>query len=140
MVSINLSLQFLTIFFLFSNILFISGCKKTEVTEGLQGVTVSNETLTISIGNSQQVFSSVYPHIPGNDQIIWSVENPSIATIEDKGTNNGVSNAIITAMAKGEVEIIAESKTDRNKKATITVSVVDYTFEDLAKGMDYMSD
>jgi len=137
---IRLNLRFLTLLSVLFSIFFTVGCKDTEVTEGIQGVSVSEKTLTIGIGKTRQVYASVYPYLPEGDQIRWSVENPDIATVEDKGTHNGISMATITAVAKGKVVVIAESVTDSTRKAVITVDVVEFTFEDQAKGMDYKSD
>lgn len=138
--AIRLNLRFFTVISVFFSIFFTVGCKDAEVTDGIQGVSVSTKTLTMGIGKTRQVYASAFPHMPEGDQIRWSVENPAIATVEDKGTNNGISMATINAVALGKVIIIAESVSDSTKKAFITVDVVEFTFEDLAKGMDYKSD
>jgi hypothetical protein len=138
---IRLNLRLLTLIFIFVSIFFTEGCKDAEVTNnGIKGVSVSAKNLTIRIGDSCQVFASIYPQISGSNQIRWSVENPAIATVEDKGTHNSISMATITAEALGKVVVVAESVSDSTKKAIITVDVIEFTFDDLAKGIDYKSD
>ncbi|MEA4974297.1 MAG: glycosyl hydrolase family 28 protein [Paludibacter sp.] len=138
--AIRLNLRFFTLISVFFSIFFTMGCKDAEVTGGIQGVSVSTKTLTMGVGKNRQVYASVYPHLSEGDQIRWSVEDTSIATVEDKGTNNGISVATITAVGLGKVNVIAESVTDSNRKAIITVDVVEFTFEDQAKGMNYKSE
>lgn len=138
--AIRLNLRFLTLIAVLFSMFFTVGCKDAEVPDGIQGVSVSATTLTMGIGKTRQVYASAFPHMPEGDQIRWSVENPAIATVEDKGTHNGISMATITAVGLGKVVVIAESVTDGTKTAEIEVDVVEFTFEDLAKGMDYKSD
>lgn len=138
--AIRLKLRFLTLTVILFSMFFTLGCKDAEVPDGIQGVSVSAKTVTMGIGKTRQVYASVFPHLPEGDQIIWSVDNPAIATVEDNGTHNGISMATITAVGLGNVLVKAESVTDRTKTAEIDVDVVEFTFEDMAKGMDYKSD
>lgn len=140
MKAIHLNLRFFALLMVSFGILFTAGCKEDEMTDGIQGVSVSGETFTISIGKNRLIYASAYPYIPDSEQIKWSTENPAIATVEDKGTYNGISMATISAVATGKVLITAQSAADSTKKATITIDVVEFSFEDLSQGMDYKSD
>ncbi|MCE1154812.1 MAG: Ig-like domain-containing protein [Bacteroidales bacterium] len=90
MMAIRLNLRFLTLTAVLFSMFFTVGCKDAEVPDGIQGVSVSATTLTMGIGKTRQVYASAFPHMPEGDQIRWSVENPAIATVEDKGTHNGI--------------------------------------------------
>lgn len=129
-----------TLLFLLVNICFLIACSDSKETETIKGITVSVQTLTGSVGNSQQVFASVYPYVEEHEEIKWSSSNPDIATVEDKGTHHGVSMANITGLSVGKVSIIAESVIDGSKRSVIATTIDQYSFEDLAKGMDYSSD
>lgn len=132
------SLHKISLFFLF-NFLVLTACSESKETDTGEGISVSTQTLKVSVGKSKQVFASVYPYVDGQDEIKWTSSNPDIATIEDKGTHNGVSLVNIVGISAGEVSIIAESVVDASKRAVIKVTVDQYSFEDLATGMDYSS-
>ena len=136
----QINLQFIKALFILSNIFLLSGCEKSEVSETDQGITISDESVIIAIGESKQVTALVYPYEEDGGEVIWSVEDSSIASIEDKGSQYGVSRATITGVSKGEIKLTVKSSADSSITATISVSVVESTFENMAKGIDYRSD
>lgn len=122
------------------NIFILTGCSDSEEAEAIRGISVSAQTLTVSVGKSKQVFASVYPYNAEHEEIKWSCSNSDIAIVEDKGTHHGVSMATVTGVSEGEVSIIVESLVNGSKKTVIATRVDLYSFEDLATGMDYSSD
>lgn len=61
-----------------------------------ESISISETEISVEIGNSFQLFATVYP-AEAPQEIEWSSENPEIATVNEDG--------VITAMKEGETEI-----------------------------------
>jgi hypothetical protein len=63
----------------------------------------------------------------GADQgIRWTIENPDIATIDDRGYIDGISSSSVTGVSLGSTTVTATSVGDPGKKSTIQVMVVPF--------------
>lgn len=133
----QINVQFIQVLFL---LLLITACNKSEISEDVRKITVSDETLALSIGESRQITALIYPYQEEGEKVIWSIKDSGIATINDNGIHNGVSVATITGISKGEIVITVKSSVDHSLIASISVSVVESTFENQSKGIDYTSD
>lgn len=92
--------------FLFSCVLFLSECKQPDVVLN-ETITITPDSLTIPIRDfiSYRLNATVTNSV--SDSVVWSSENPRIATVNEKG--------YVTAINKGVTEIVA---TLVNGKAT----------------------
>ena len=84
------------------------------------GLTLSNTTLTMGIGDKQ---STVYSVVPSgtDDKVKWSTNNKAVATVNKKG--------LITAVGAGKAVITAS--TTSGKTAQVEVTVVGLNFNSL---------
>ena len=78
------------------------------------GISISDSSATISIGETKQLSASVIPSYASNKNISWSSSNTSVATVNNTG--------LVTGVAEGNATITATSS-DGNKTATCTVTV-----------------
>src|SRR5690554_2824266 len=131
--AIPFNVHILTLLLFVSNLFYLIACNEPEVTETTSGINVSSESLVVSIGESKQVTASVFPYVEEGGGVTWTMEDLSIAALEDKGTHNGIGVATITGISEGDVTIIVTSSADESVQATITVQVVETTFENQAK-------
>ncbi len=84
-------------------------------TISVTGVTVSDDTLTLKIGDSETITATIFPADADNTNVSWSTSNPAVATVDD-GT--------ITAVSPGTATITVTTE-DGRKKATCIVTVKD---------------
>lgn len=78
-------------------------------------VSLNKDTLNmLAIGQTEQLSAAVLPTNASVKDVIWSSDNPSVATVDENG--------IVTAVAEGTAVITAASK-DGNKIADCTVTV-----------------
>ena len=89
----------------------MAGC--TKAVEGIT-ITSENNVRTIKVNETLQLNVKVYPE-KANQDVNWTSSNISIATVSESG--------LVTAVAKGNVEIIAESKQDENVKQTFALII-----------------
>lgn len=71
-----------------------------------------NET---RVGEQIQLMAVIAPAL-ANQQVIWSVDNESLATIDENGK--------LTALAKGQVKVIARSKVKEEVFAEYTITII----------------
>ena len=92
-----MKLNFFTLF-LFSCVLFLSECKEPDVVLK-ETITITPDSLTIPIRDfiSYRLNATVTNSV--SDSVVWSSENPRIATVNEKG--------YVTAINKGVTEIVA---------------------------------
>ncbi len=82
----------------------------------VSSISLNKVELLISVGKSENIVATISPDNATNKSIIWSSDNESVATVDDKG--------LVTAISVGEAIISATSE-DGEKKATCVVTVVD---------------
>lgn len=78
------------------------------------GVTVSQKTATMKVGDTKKVSAIVQPTDATNQAIAWSSDNEAIATVAQDGT--------ITAVAEGTANVTVTTQ-DGNKKDSVSVTV-----------------
>ncbi|MDR0506995.1 MAG: Ig-like domain-containing protein [Dysgonamonadaceae bacterium] len=125
---------------IFSIMVLFSSCSNEGFASNEQGFTVSNAEITLGLGETQQIYASIYPYKSEEEDVKWSSNKPDIASIEDEGTHHGISSGKITALSVGEATVTIESTVNSAKKGLFKVHVVEHTFNDLAQGENYSSD
>ena len=90
-------------------------------TIAVTGVSISPASLTMSVGSKGTLLAQVTPANANNKRVTWSIEDPTIATI-DKGKVIGVSEGTTTAWVETEDGGFTAS-------APITVKPVKYPHE-----------
>ena len=88
------------------------------VTQAVTRISLSQTSLTLSIGNSQTLTATVYPDNAANKTLSWESSNTNIATVDQYGK--------ITAKAKGTCTITCRATDGSGKYATCAVTVVQY--------------
>jgi hypothetical protein len=100
---------------------FFSACIKEHVT----GITLNNNELVLSIGDTETLIATVLPADATNKKIVWKSSNPKVATV------NG--NGLVKATMNGETIITATTKDgNHTTKCNIIVKESDFivvTFE-----------
>ncbi|MCH6236797.1 Ig-like domain-containing protein [Cognataquiflexum rubidum] len=68
-------------------------------TIAVTGISISPNTLSVTVGSSQQIIATVSPNNASNKSITWSSSNPSVAGVNSGGMVTGltVGSSIITA-------------------------------------------
>ncbi len=89
-------------------------CNITVTSIAVTGVTVNPTSATLAVGGSQQLTATIAPSNAGNQNVSWSSNNSTVATVNTSGlvTATGVGTAIITVTTQ-----------DGNKTATCNVTV-----------------
>ena len=85
-----------------------------------QSITINNKINSLYVG-SNKVFTAIVNAEADIQEVEWSVNNESIASIEVRG--NSVK---VTAKAKGQVTITAKAKDGSNKIDTFTINIEEY--------------
>ena len=78
------------------------------------GVTLSETTLTLEVGDTATLAATVTPTNATNQNVTWESSNPSVATVDESGK--------VTAVTPGEATITVTTA-DGSKTATCTVIV-----------------
>jgi len=87
----------------------------TEETIPVTGVTISQSSLSLSIGGTATLTASVQPADATEQGITWFSSDTSVATVSNSG--------VVKAVAAGTATITAASKADSSKNATCKVTV-----------------
>ena len=90
-----------------------SSCKPTNAVKKVTGVTLSETTKTIGIGEEFTLTATVTPNDAADKSVIWASDNSSVATV-DEGK--------VMAVAAGTANITVTTK-DGGKTATCAVTV-----------------
>lgn len=102
----------------------ISDSIDVTVYSPVTGISLSKEKLELLVGAKTRIIANVLPEDASNKTVIWSVNNPKIASITEDG--------IVTAKSVGTTEIIAKSSNENiQAKCTLTVKQIneDVTLE-----------
>ncbi|MGA9637736.1 Ig-like domain-containing protein [Flavobacterium sp.] len=84
------------------------------ITVPVSGVSVSPTSLSLSIGNTQTVSTTISPGSASNKSVLWTSSNTAVATVN--------TNGVITAIAAGTATITVKT-VDGNKTASCLVTV-----------------
>ena len=87
-------------------------CKVT-VEKKVAAIELSESEKTVFVGDTFTITATVKPEDAFNRTVTWSSSDPSIATVDENGT--------VTAIAKGEAIIIAESADGVKAECKVTV-------------------
>ena len=87
----------------------------TPTTTPVTSVSLDNSSLTMEIGDTQQLTATVYPTNASNTQVTWSSSKTSVAT---------VNNGLVTAIGGGDT-IITVTTSDGGYSATCNITVED---------------
>ncbi len=93
----------------------------------VERIELSPSSITMKVGDINQVTATIYPTNATNKEIVWSSSNDEIATVD--------SNGNVTGKKIGNVTITAKTP-DGNVVATITVTVDNDTDDDSFKVYD----
>ena len=86
------------------------------VTQPVEGVTLNNTSITLKVGETEKLQTTVSPSSADNKKILWSSGNNELATVDAEGK--------VKALKAGEVTITATSEDNPNAKATCKVTVI----------------
>ena len=84
------------------------------------GVTLTPSSLYLKKGESKAVTASFVPVHANDKELIWSVGNPSVASVAKAA---GADTWNVSGLTEGVTVLTATVSTDRNVKATATVTV-----------------
>ena len=99
-------------------------CKVT-VEKKVSAIELSESEKTVFVGDTFTITATVKPEDAFNRTVTWSSSDPSIATVDENGT--------VTAIAKGEAIITAESADGVTAECKVTVEKKDGFFKTLLK-------
>lgn len=108
--------KFLKFLVLFLMVFTVVGCTSETPDVKVTGVTISSENnvRTIKDNETLQLTAKVFPENV-EQGVNWSTSNPTVATVN--------SNGLVTALAVGNVEIIATSTKDENFKNSFALII-----------------
>lgn len=86
-----------------------------EVIQHGNGITLSQNKLSLFAGDTKTVKATVYPDTTSDKTVEWSSDNEDIATVDENG--------MITAVAEGEAVITCTLKENGNVKNSLVVTV-----------------
>lgn len=92
---------------------YTASCKVTVKPVSVTGVTLSEESLTLNIGEQTQLVATVQPDNAADKSVTWSSSNESVVT---------VTEGFVQALAPGEA-VITVTTTDGSFTATCLVTV-----------------
>ena len=89
------------------------------------GITLSETTMSLNVGQSEQLTATVIPANATNANVDWSSDDETVATVNDTGE--------VTAVGEGTATITASSNDDSDVSATadVTVSIAQSAFNDI---------
>ena len=91
------------------------GCGSSDAKPTKIEVSAAGNKTTLTVGEQVALSATVTPENATDKAVEWSSEDNAIATVSANGT--------VTAVAKGEVDIVATAKADSSVKGTITIKV-----------------
>ncbi len=90
-------------------------CKVTVVPNPVSSITLTNSELTMDVGETAEIDAIAHPSDAEVENIIWTSEDESIATVNERG--------VVTAVAVGHTTITATYMEDPSIKAECKVTV-----------------
>ena len=78
-------------------------------------ITIDPETVELEIGETAEFTATVLPEDATNQEVVWSIEPETVATIDEEG--------VVTAVAAGEATVTVTSAENPEIFATATVTV-----------------
>lgn len=96
------------------------------VIQEIEDITISEQNLTLKVGESKTLSCTFYPMDAVEDDIIWSSKDVNIVTVNNTGTVTAIKSGITNIMVKtnnGKTDSIMVTVND-NKSPTIETPVV----------------
>lgn len=87
-----------------------------KVLQHVDGLTLNKSTLTLKVGENEDLQATITPSNADNKNVLWSSANDQIATVSNEGN--------VTAVKAGEVIVTATSEDNPDAKATCKIIVV----------------
>jgi hypothetical protein len=102
----------------------LTSCNDSENEDtAIHTVTPTQSTVSIMKGSTTTIAATVAPN-SAEQEIRWTVEDPTVATIVDKGRIDGISSVAVTGVSLGSTTVTATSVGNPDKKATTQVTVI----------------
>ena len=86
-----------------------------DVIYKVTGVSLSSDTLTLKVGESHTLTATITPHNATDQNVTWSSDNTSVATVD--------ANGEVTTVGAGTATITATAADGSGEKATCAVTV-----------------
>ena len=93
----------------------LTGNVTGDVIYKVTGVSLSPDTLTLDVGESETLTAAITPNNATNQNVTWSSDNQNVATVD--------ANGEVTAVAQGSATITAAAADGSGKSATCAVTV-----------------
>ena len=90
---------------------FKANCEVTVVLEGVSGVELNKDELTLLVGEEETLEATVSSEYADNKAVIWSSDDDDVATVDQKGKVTGVgpgTTTITVTTEEGEEEATCE--------------------------------
>lgn len=87
-----------------------------KVLQHVDGLTLNKSTLTLKVGENEDLQATITPSNADNKNVLWSSANEQIATVSNEGN--------VAAVKAGEVIVTATSEDNPDVKATCKIIVV----------------
>lgn len=113
---------------------FVANCKVT-VTKKASGITLTPTTIDIAVGETYKVDAKPNPANSTETKFTWTVKEPSVATVNDKGEVTGVSagsTLVIVKTKSGDIAYLYVNVYDKAKGMTLN-----YSDKTVAKGKTF---
>lgn len=82
----------------------------------VQSITLNKPSISLILGKAEQLVATILPSNATNKQLIWSSENPNIASVDSSG--------IVTAVGIGSTRIVVTALDDSNGEIKAICNVV----------------
>lgn len=113
---------------------FVANCKVT-VTKKASGITLTPTTIDIAVGETYEVDAKPNPANSTETKFTWTVKEPSVATVNNKGEVTGVSagsTLVIVKTKSGDIAYLYVNVYDKAKGMTLN-----YSDKTVAKGKTF---
>ena len=111
-------------------ILFVAGCVKTIPTEKVTGVSISQPSLSLTVGEQASLSATVTPSDADNQEVVWTSSSPAVATVTDgvvKGISEGKAVITVKTVDGGFTAECSVTVNDKSKVIPVTGIALDKT-------------
>ena len=89
----------------------------------VNGINILNDKVSTSVGDSISIQAKLYPYNCTIKELIWSVKDTSIATVEYK-SGNSTLDVIIRGVSEGVTELVAKSNDGVGYSVTVPIVIL----------------
>ena len=93
----------------------------TDVTETVEGVSISATELTLIKNNTAQLTAKADPMTLADRSVTWTTSDEAVATVDENG--------VVTAVGNGECVITATAKADPTHSAQCAITVISFEYD-----------